>query len=158
MKIVFRASVLAVFAATMAGCHGGESAQPTVVGTMQARVVQSQQQQVPLNIGSTGTVHARETAIVSAQVVGRIQQVLVREGDSVRAGQTLAVLDDAALRAAVDQAQAGVKAAQEQQAAAQTDAKLATMSIHVITSASCYDASPADAAGNALPVLISAYR
>ncbi len=36
-------------------------------------------------------------AVVSAQVMGRIQQVLVREGDSVRAGQTLVVLDDAAL-------------------------------------------------------------
>ena len=51
--------------------------------------------------------------MVSAQVVGRIQQVLVREGDSVRAGQTLVVLDDAALRSSVDQAQAGVKAAQQ---------------------------------------------
>jgi RND family efflux transporter MFP subunit len=96
---------------------------------MQARVVQSQQEQIPLNIRSTGTIHARETAIVSAQVVGRIQQVLVREGDSVRAGQTLAVLDDAALRASVDQAQAGVKAAQQEQVAAQTDAKLAASTL-----------------------------
>jgi len=129
MKIVLRASLLTVFAATMAGCHSGESASPAVVQTMQARVVQSQQQQVPLSIRSTGTVHARQTTVISAQVVGRIQQVLVREGDSVRAGQTLAVLDDAALRASVDQAQAGVKAAQEQQAAAQTDAKLAASTL-----------------------------
>jgi multidrug efflux pump subunit AcrA (membrane-fusion protein) len=83
-------------AAMMAGCHGGESASPAAIQTMQARVVESQQQQVPLNVRSTGTVHARETAIVSAQVMGRIQQVLVRAGDSVRAGQTLVVLDDAA--------------------------------------------------------------
>jgi RND family efflux transporter MFP subunit len=62
---------------------------------------------------------------VSSQVVGRIQQVLVREGDAVRAGQTLVVIDGAALRATVDQAQAGVKAAQSQQAAAQTEAALA---------------------------------
>ena len=61
--------------------------------------------------------------------MGRIQQVLVREGDSVRAGQTLVVLDDAALRASVDQAQAGVKAAQDQQAAAQTNAKLAASTL-----------------------------
>ena len=74
-------------------------------------------------------MHARETAVVSAQVVGRIQQVLVREGDSVRAGQTLVVLDDAALRASADQAQAGVKAAQDQQAAAQTDANLAASTL-----------------------------
>jgi RND family efflux transporter MFP subunit len=129
MKTVLRASLLTVFAATMVGCHSDESASPAVVETLQARVVQSQRQQVPLNIRSTGTVHARETAIVSAQVVGRIQQVLVHEGDSVRAGQTLAVLDDAALRASVDQAQAGVKAAQQQQAAAQTDAKLAASTL-----------------------------
>ena len=129
MKILLRASLLTVFAATMAGCHSGESASPAVVETMQSRVVQSQQQQIPLNIRSTGTVHARQTTVISAQVVGRIQQVLVREGDSVRAGQTLAVLDDAALRASVDQAQAGVKAAQQQQAAAQTDAKLAASTL-----------------------------
>jgi RND family efflux transporter MFP subunit len=129
MKIVLRASVLAVLAATIAGCRGGESASPAVLETMQARVVQSQQQQVPQNIRSTGTVHARETAIVSSQVVGRIQQILVREGDSVRSGQTLVVLDDAALRASVDQAQAGVRAAQQQQAAAQTDATLAASTL-----------------------------
>jgi RND family efflux transporter MFP subunit len=96
---------------------------------MQARVVESQQQELSLNVRSTGTVHARQTAVVSAQVVGRIQQVLVREGDSVRAGQTLVVIDGAGLRASVDQAQAGVKAAQSEQAAAQTDAKLAASTL-----------------------------
>jgi RND family efflux transporter MFP subunit len=67
--------------------------------------------------------------MVSAQVPGRIQQVLVREGDSVRAGQTLAVLDDAGLRASVDQTQAAVRAAQSEEAAAQTDAKLAASTL-----------------------------
>jgi RND family efflux transporter MFP subunit len=61
--------------------------------------------------------------------MGRIQQVLVREGDSVRAGQTLVVLDDAALRAGVDQAQAGVKSAQNAQAAAQANAALAASTL-----------------------------
>jgi len=129
MKIVSFGYLLAASAAMMAGCHGGESAAPAVVQTMQARVVESQQLEVPLNVRSTGTVHARETAIVSAQVMGRIQQILVREGDSVRAGQTLVVLDDAALRASRDQAQAAVKAAQNEQAAAQADAKLAASTL-----------------------------
>ena len=114
MKNVLWASLLAASAAMVAGCHGGESAaRQRLSQTVQARVVESQQQQVPVNLRSTGTVHARETAVVSAQVMGRIQQVLVHEGDSVRAGQTLVVLDDAALRGSVEQAQAGVKAAQE---------------------------------------------
>jgi RND family efflux transporter MFP subunit len=130
MKKVMWASLLAASAAMIAGCHGGEpAATPRTVQTMQARVVESQEQQVPVNLRSTGTVHARETAVVSAQVMGRIQQVLVREGDSVRAGQTLVVLDDAALRASVEQAQAGVKAAQNAQAAAQTNAALAASTL-----------------------------
>jgi RND family efflux transporter MFP subunit len=125
MKILFQATLLTVSAAMMAGCHGGESAAPAAVQTMKAQVVESRQMQLPSNVNSTGTVHARETAVVSAQVMGRIQQVLVRQGDSVRAGQTLAVLDDAALRDSVNQAQAAVKAAQGEEAAAQTGARLA---------------------------------
>jgi len=61
--------------------------------------------------------------------MGRIQQVLVSAGESVRAGQTLVVLDDAALRASADQAQAAVRAAQGQQVAAQTDANLAASTL-----------------------------
>ena len=112
MKNVGWASLLAASGVMIAGCHGGESAAtPGTVQTMQARVVESQLQQVPLSLSSTGTVHAKESAVVSAQVMGRIEQVLVHEGDNVRAGQTLVVLDDAALRASTDQAQAAVKAA-----------------------------------------------
>ena len=129
MKTVISGGLLLVSAAMAVGCHGGESTSPAVVQTMQARVVESRQQEVPLNVRSTGTVHARETTVVSAQVMGRIQQVLVREGDSVRAGQTLAVLDDSAMRASVEQAQAGVKAAQNAQVAAQTNAALATSTL-----------------------------
>ena len=82
-----------------------------------------------MTVRATGTLHARESATISAQVVGRIQQVLVHEGDNVRAGQTLVVLDDATLRASVDQAQAAVKAAENQQAAAQTQAALAASTL-----------------------------
>ena len=131
MTNVVWASLLAASGVMIAGCHGGESAAtPGTVQTMQARVVESQDQQVPVSLRSTGTVHARETAVVSAQVMGRIQQVLVHEGDSVRAGQTLVVLDDAALRLQVEQAQAGVKAAQNVQAAAQTNAALAASTLN----------------------------
>jgi len=130
MKNLVWVSVLTASAALLAGCHTGESAAtPGAVETMKARVVESRQQQVSVPLRSTGTVHARETAVVSAQVMGRIQQVLVREGDSVRAGQTLVVLDDAALRSQVEQAQAGVMAAQNAQAAAQTNAALAASTL-----------------------------
>lgn len=130
MKSVLWASLIAASVVMIAGCHGGEpAATPGSVQTVQARIVESRQQQLPVNLRSTGTVRSKETAIVSAQVMGRIQQVAVQEGDSVRAGQTLVILDDAALRSQVEQAQAGVKAAQNAQVAAQTNAALAASTL-----------------------------
>jgi len=130
MKNILWAILLAASASMIAGCHGGESdVTPGAVQTVQAQVVETQQQQWPVTVESTGTVHSRETAVISAQVMGRIQQLLVHEGDDVRAGQTLVVLDDAALRAQVEQAQAGVTAAESAQAAAQTDAALAASTL-----------------------------
>jgi len=99
------------------------------VETAAAHVVESRQTQVPVGVQTTGTVHARETATISAQVMGRIEQVLVREGDTVRAGQTLVVLDGAALRASSEQAQAAVTAAQNQEAAAESSAGLAASTL-----------------------------
>lgn len=130
MKSLMWAGLLGALSAIVAGCHGSESvATARPPQTIKARVVESREQQVSQFLRSTGTVHARQSSVLSAQVMGRIQQVLVREGDSVRAGQTLVVLDDAPLRAQVEQAQAGVKAAQNAQAAAQSNAALAASTL-----------------------------
>ena len=130
MKSFSLVALIAASAAMMTGCHGNEPSTVAVAErTLQARVVESKQQQVPQLLRSTGTVHARESAAISAQMMGRIQQVLVQEGDNVRAGQTLVVLDDATLQAQLEQAQAGVKAAQNAQAAAQSNAALAASTL-----------------------------
>lgn len=119
-----------ISSAVLIGCHSGEpTTRPAATQTVQARVVESRQQEVPGLVRSTGTLHARESAVISAQVVARVEQVLVREGDKVGAGQTLAVLEDATLRAAAHQAEAGLMAAQNQQAAAQTEADLASSTL-----------------------------
>jgi RND family efflux transporter MFP subunit len=112
-------------AAVLAGCNSSKPTRPVRAQAAQAHVVESRQQQAPVILRATGTLHARQTAVISAQVLSRIQQVLVREGDTVKAGQTLAILDDATLRAGLDQAQAAVKAA----APAQTNAELATSTL-----------------------------
>jgi len=129
MKRVSFLFLLASTAAVLAGCNSTEPVRPTPVQAVQARVVESRQQQVPVTVRATGTLRARETAVLSAQVVGRVQEVLVREGDTVRDRQTLAILDDATLRASADQAQAAIKAAENQQAAAQTSADLAASTL-----------------------------
>jgi len=59
---------------------------------------------------ASGTVEATE-ARLGFQAAGRVERVLVREGDAVRAGDTLAMLDAAELVARRDQAAAQVRAA-----------------------------------------------
>ncbi len=53
-----------------------------------------------------GQVEAGERATLSPQIDGRVQQVLVREGDRVTTGMTVAILDDADPRLALAEAQA----------------------------------------------------
>jgi len=53
----------------------------------------------------SGTVEARDIR-VGSKIGGRIDQVLVREGDSVQAGQILIVFDDQELRASLMQSRA----------------------------------------------------
>lgn len=129
MKSFVSGCLLIAASALVAGCHTSESTAPATVQTAQARIVESRMEQIPVTVNATGTVHAHESTVVSAQMMGRVTQVLVREGDTVRAGQTLAVLDDATQRTAVDQAVAGVQAADRQQAAAQSQADLAASTL-----------------------------
>jgi RND family efflux transporter MFP subunit len=68
---------------------------------------------------ATGYVTARRRATVSTQITGTLTQVLFEEGDHVAAGQVLARLDDAQLRAALKAAQANVQSTQAQVTLAQ---------------------------------------
>lgn len=129
MKMILSGCLLAASAVLVVGCQRNDVAQQAPVETVAARVVESSQQQMPIELRFSGTVHARETASISSQVMGRIEEVRVHTGDSVRAGQILVLLDDAALRTSAAQAQAGVAAAQNQQAAAQSNASLATSTL-----------------------------
>jgi RND family efflux transporter MFP subunit len=109
----------------ISGCKSDAPVSNGVPETVEARVVAANAVALPVMEHSTGTLRAHESATLSAQIMGRVRQVLVREGDRVRAGQTLVMLDDAGERASTEQADAGVKAAEEQLAAAQANADLA---------------------------------
>jgi len=61
---------------------------------------------------ATGYVTARRQATVSAQITGTLTQVLIEEGERVKAGQVLARLDDTAQRASLAQSLAQVQAAE----------------------------------------------
>jgi HlyD family secretion protein len=61
-----------------------------------------------------------ETTGVATKFPGRVQQLLVREGETVAAGQVLAQLDDAQIQAKVMQARQAVAALESQLQAAET--------------------------------------
>jgi RND family efflux transporter MFP subunit len=61
----------------------------------------------------TGTLRTDREVQISAKIPGRVAQVLAKEGDRVRAGQLLVLLDDVDQRAQVQQAEAGLRSAQE---------------------------------------------
>ncbi len=114
--------------ALLAGCSHDQPT-PAAPPVMQAQLARSTAAQTPQMIETTGTIHAKETAIISAQVPGHIRQVLVEAGDRVRAGQLLVTLDDAAMQSALEQAAAGESAAEKQQAAATAQASLASQTL-----------------------------
>jgi HlyD family secretion protein len=62
------------------------------------------------SLQGSGTVEARDIR-VGSKVGGRIDQVLVREGDTVKAGQVLITFDDKELQAALDQSKAAAEKA-----------------------------------------------
>jgi len=62
-------------------------------------------------LDATGYVTARRQATVSAQITGTLTEVLIEEGDHVKAGQVLGRLEDTAQRAALAQAQAQLHSA-----------------------------------------------
>jgi HlyD family secretion protein len=61
-------------------------------------------------VAASGRIEGDDAA-VAAKTSGRIQEITVREGDAVQAGQMLAVLDDDQVRARERQADAGVRQA-----------------------------------------------
>lgn len=57
---------------------------------------------------ATGTVRARSTSVLSARIMGYIRDIRAQVGDTVRAGQTVAVIDAKEIDDAVAQAKGGV--------------------------------------------------
>ncbi len=99
---------LILFAAALAGCGGkapetksAAPAKPVSVSAVQASLAR-----LPEVYEAAGTVRARTTSILSARLMGHIREVRVQAGDSVKAGQVVAVVDAREIETALRQAQA----------------------------------------------------
>jgi RND family efflux transporter MFP subunit len=62
-------------------------------------------------LDATGYVTARRSATVSAEITGKVREVLIEEGQSVEAGEVLAYLDDSIQRAELELAEAQLESA-----------------------------------------------
>ena len=61
---------------------------------------------------ATGTVRSKTTSVVSSRIMGSIIAIYVREGDRVRAGQTLIEIDNRDATAQLQRSQAGIREAE----------------------------------------------
>uniref|UniRef100_A0A7V4XU47 Efflux RND transporter periplasmic adaptor subunit n=1 Tax=Acidobacterium capsulatum TaxID=33075 RepID=A0A7V4XU47_9BACT len=125
--------ILCIFSASASlllnGCSHAHPPESSAPATAQASLVQSTAASVPRMIPLTGTVHARETAIISAQALGSIRAVLVQASQHVRAGQLLVSLDATAQQASLARAQAAWQAVEQQQQIAGTQSALAASTL-----------------------------
>ncbi|MFM8637186.1 MAG: efflux RND transporter periplasmic adaptor subunit [Betaproteobacteria bacterium] len=96
--------------AASAGAAAGNAANrgPGGGAPVSVTLVKAEKRSLAVGLDLTGTVTARRTVDVRAQVGATIREVLVREGDAVRQGQVLFRLDDRNERAQLERAQAQV--------------------------------------------------
>ena len=115
-----------VLAGVLSGCAGERqpvAAAPETVHNIS--VLPVQRAGVPDLLEAVGTVRATQTSQLASQITGNIVEIRVHEGDRVRRGQVLAVIDDAQPRAALDRATAAENAAGQELAASNSDLALA---------------------------------
>ena len=111
--------VTAALAALAAGCAPAEKkaeAAPEAVAGVEVRTAALAN--VADEVEAPGTVFAARTAEVAPRTMGTVEAVLVREGQSVKAGELLARLDDRELAAHAGAAKSALEAAQAARAEA----------------------------------------
>lgn len=102
-------AVLVVIAAVVGGVFYSSSASAPSVTTAKAT-----KQTLGVTVTASGKIEAASRADVFAPTAGTLDSVSVADGDSVKAGQTLATMDTAPLRLQVKQAAAALKGAKAQ--------------------------------------------
>lgn len=92
---------------------------PVTLEFVATDVTQAEPRAIAQRLPLSGTLQPRDQAIVKAKVAGDVKLALVREGESVRAGQLLAQLDSPDLRAKLAEKQANLDAGRAQLAIAE---------------------------------------
>jgi HlyD family secretion protein len=108
-KIVLGLAVVALLGVTAA--VGVARSQDRAV---EVRVEEVQERDLEATITATGSVRARRQVNISSDVMGRVIELNVEEGDEVDAGDVLLEIDPSQIRAAVSRARAALSQARAQ--------------------------------------------
>ena len=113
----------AIVAASIVYLRQEEAPRPTAQrpAAVPVTVTTTARQDVPVLLQGLGTVQAFNTIAIHSQIDGKLVAVDFVEGQQVHAGDTLAVIDQRALKAAVDEATAKKAQDEAQSVAAQKD-------------------------------------
>jgi membrane fusion protein, multidrug efflux system len=102
---------------------------------------------VPLRLGAIGTVQPVATVVVKSRIDGQIAKVPIRDGQEVKAGDTLFVLDSRAIEAQARQAEAQLARDRAQLSNARREAeRQAQLVSKNFTAAATYDTAQTTAA------------
>src|SRR5437870_7881792 len=96
----------------LVACGRGRAASPPVTDAIAVRVAPVSVDRVAPPVTATGTLGPKEEVTLSFKVGGVVSRILVDEGRSVRAGDTLAVLDLSEIDAAVVRARSAAEKAE----------------------------------------------
>jgi len=101
---------LAALIVSLFGCSSGgtkqQKAQAAAPRSVSVAVGKVEQQDVPVYLTGLGSVTAFNTANIKSRVDGQIMQVNVREGQNVKQGESLIVIDPRPFQVQLEQAQA----------------------------------------------------
>ena len=100
--------ILGALAASGCGKGGEPGHESSGVGSVAVRAVVVNTQSAEEPIQYSATIEPAEEANIAGKVMGRVERILVSEGDEVRKGQLLVKLEGGDVRAKLAQAEAGV--------------------------------------------------
>lgn len=86
----------------------------SVIELSASEVIAAQKMDMTVGLPISGTLKASQTAVIKARVVGELMDLVVREGDLVKAGQVIARIDPVEYQARERQAKLQADAAQAQ--------------------------------------------
>jgi len=101
---------IALLCVSLIGCSSGDSkqqkAQAAAPRSVSVAVAKVEQQDVPVYLTGLGSVTAFNTANIKSRVDGQIMQVNVKEGQNVKQGELLVVIDPRPFQVQMEQMQA----------------------------------------------------